>query len=54
MSFKNEFQKEKILIRGGGHKMAGGFTIDQNNIEKFKEFILKRFNKFFLLSKELI
>ena len=37
--------ENKILLKGGGHKMAGGFTIDQNNIEKFKEFILKRFNK---------
>ena len=37
--------ENKILIKGGGHKMAGGFTIEQNNIEKFKEFILKRFNK---------
>ena len=37
--------QNKILLKGGGHKMAGGFTIDQNKIEKFKEFILKRFNK---------
>ena len=35
--------QEKILIKGGGHKMAGGFTIDVNNIEKFKEFVLKKF-----------
>ena len=24
--------QEKILIKGGGHKMACGFTIDVNNI----------------------
>ena len=37
--------QEKILIKGGGHKMAGGFTIDVNNIEKFKDFVLKKLNK---------
>ena len=25
--------------------MAGGFTIDENKIEKFKEFIMKKFSK---------
>ena len=35
--------QEKILIKGGGHKMAGGFSIDVNNIEKFKDFIFKKF-----------
>ena len=35
--------QEKLLLKGGGHKMAGGFSIDVSNIEKFKEFI---FNKF--------
>ena len=35
--------QEKILIKGGGHKMAGGFTIDVNNIEKFRKFVLKKF-----------
>ena len=24
---------EKIIVKGGGHKMAGGFTIDENKIE---------------------
>ncbi len=37
--------QEKILLKGGGHKMAGGFTIKTNNIEKFKDFILRRFKK---------
>ena len=32
-----------ILIKGGGHKMAGGFTIKVENIEKFKNFIVNRF-----------
>ena len=35
--------QSKILLKGGGHKMAGGFSIDIKNIKKFKEFI---FNKF--------
>ena len=35
--------QEKILIKGGGHKMAGGFSIDIKNIEIFKEFIFRKF-----------
>ena len=35
--------QEGILIKVGGHKMAGGFSIDISNINRFKEFI---FNKF--------
>ena len=34
--------QEKILMKGGGHKMAGGFTIKVENIDKFKEFIFKK------------
>ena len=37
--------QENILIKGGGHKMAGGFTIKTENVEKFKKFILKKFEK---------
>ena len=37
--------QEKILIKGGGHKMAGGFTIKVDQIEKFKKFIFKKFEK---------
>ena len=36
---------EKILIKGGGHKMAGGFSITVENIERFKKFIFKRYEK---------
>jgi len=32
-----------LLIKGGGHKMAAGFTIDINKIENFKEFIFRKF-----------
>jgi single-stranded-DNA-specific exonuclease len=35
--------QKKILLKGGGHKMAGGFSIDMQNIEKFKEFVFKKF-----------
>ena len=37
--------QEKILIKGGGHKMAGGFTIKTENVEKFKKFTLKKFER---------
>ncbi len=36
--------QEKILIKGGGHKMAGGFSINISNIQKFKQFIFRKFN----------
>jgi single-stranded-DNA-specific exonuclease len=32
-----------LLIKGGGHKMAGGFTIDMKKIDQFKEFVFKKF-----------
>ena len=35
--------QEKILLKGGGHKMAGGFSINKENIEKFKEFVFRKF-----------
>ncbi len=35
--------QEKILIKGGGHKMAGGFSINFENINIFKEFVFKKF-----------
>ncbi len=38
--------QEKILLKGGGHKMAGGFSIKVENIEKFKNFVIKKFKSF--------
>ncbi len=35
--------QEKILLKGGGHKMAGGFSIHTSNIEKFKLFMFSKF-----------
>jgi single-stranded-DNA-specific exonuclease len=35
--------QDKILLKGGGHKMAGGFSIRIENIEKFKDFVFRKF-----------
>jgi single-stranded-DNA-specific exonuclease len=35
--------QDKILLKGGGHKMAGGFSINIKNIEKFREFVFRKF-----------
>ncbi|MDC0530063.1 single-stranded-DNA-specific exonuclease RecJ [Pelagibacteraceae bacterium] len=35
--------QNKILLKGGGHKMAGGFSIKIQDIKKFKEFVFKKF-----------
>ena len=48
--------QEKILIKGGGHKMAGGFSIKTSNIEKFKSFVntkIKKNNEDFKEAKKL-
>ena len=34
-----------IIFKGGGHKMAGGFTLDIKKIEDFKEHAIKMFKK---------
>ena len=31
--------QENILLKGGGHKMAGGFSIKVENIEKLKDLL---------------
>ena len=35
--------QEKILLKGGGHKMAGGFSVKTENINIFKNFVFKKF-----------
>jgi len=35
----------KILKKGGGHNMAGGFTIEKKNIDKFRDFLIKSFER---------
>ena len=37
--------QNKILKKGGGHKMAGGFSIEENKIEEFIDFIKRKFSK---------
>ena len=32
-----------LLIKGGGHKMAAGFTIDMKKVQEFKEFLFRKF-----------
>ena len=34
-----------ILTNGGGHKMAGGFTINSKNIDTFRDFLISNFRK---------
>ena len=34
-----------ILQKGGGHKMAGGFTLKKENISLFRDFLIKNFEK---------
>ncbi|MDA7606396.1 single-stranded-DNA-specific exonuclease RecJ [Pelagibacteraceae bacterium] len=35
--------QSELLIKGGGHKMAAGFTISIDKISEFKDFIFKKF-----------
>jgi single-stranded-DNA-specific exonuclease len=35
--------QNKILVRGGGHKMAAGFTLDTDKINEFKNFLIRKF-----------
>ena len=37
--------QSNILEKGGGHKMAGGFTIKEENIGTFREYLIKNFEK---------
>lgn len=37
--------QSNILEKGGGHKMAGGFTIKEENIPVFRDLLIKNFEK---------
>jgi len=37
--------QSNILEKGGGHKMAGGFTVKTENIIKFRDFLINAFEK---------
>ena len=39
-SIKNALN-QKIIISGGGHNMAAGFTLKKENLSKFKEFFIR-------------
>jgi single-stranded-DNA-specific exonuclease len=43
-TIKNLLNK-KIIIGGGGHNMAAGFTLKKNNLNDFKDFVLKDFSE---------
>ena len=44
-AIKNSSDKD-IIIGGGGHNMAAGFTLKKDNLDNFINFILKDFSKF--------
>ena len=45
--------QSNILEKGGGHKMAGGFSVLEKNIPIFRDLLIKNFEKLFKsLSKE--
>jgi single-stranded-DNA-specific exonuclease len=35
--------QENILLKGGGHKMAGGFSIETKKIDLFKKFAIRKY-----------
>ena len=39
--------QEKILLKGGGHKMAGGFSIKIENRNKVKNFVYRKFSNIY-------
>ncbi|MDA7594357.1 single-stranded-DNA-specific exonuclease RecJ [Candidatus Pelagibacter sp.] len=41
---KNSLDKD-IIINGGGHNMAAGFTLNKNNLKTFENYILEDFSK---------
>ena len=43
-----------IVEKGGGHKMAGGFTIKKENIPLFRDFLIKNFKKSRLSSSKVV
>ncbi|WP_415285340.1 single-stranded-DNA-specific exonuclease RecJ [Candidatus Pelagibacter sp. Uisw_130] len=56
---KNSLDKD-IIIGGGGHNMAAGFTLDKKNLKSFENYILSDFlknntenNNFFLYESEV-
>ena len=42
--FKNALDN-KLITKGGGHKMAAGFSLDKNNLKSFRKFIDNSYQK---------
>jgi len=42
----------KILDKGGGHKMAGGFSIKKDKIQIFRDLLIKNFERLFTKSSK--
>ena len=45
---------DELLLNGGGHKMAGGFSILKKNIEKFKKYLSNKYQKIKLISQKIM
>ena len=39
--------QSEILLRGGGHKMAGGFSIKEDKITVFRDLLIKNYERFY-------
>ena len=39
-------KKENLILNGGGHKMAAGFKLSINQIDKFEDYLIKYFSKY--------
>ena len=44
---------KKIILNGGGHNMAAGFTLNKKKLSSFKKFILNDFSKKNLINKNI-
>ena len=44
----NEAINKNILLKGGGHSMAGGCVLQENKLDDFKNYINYKFQKFFI------
>jgi|TARA_B100000929_G_scaffold285432_1_gene269046 single-stranded-DNA-specific exonuclease len=43
----HEALNKNIILKGGGHSMAGGCTLNKNKLDEFKNFINHKFKKYF-------
>ena len=50
-TIKNSLE-QKIILSGGGHNMAAGFTLLKNKLKSFEDFILKDFSKFNIMNND--